>query len=340
VRRPAAAVTLAAALFAAVGCDAPPPTGTGAIDNVLESIDAGEIRAHMSFLADDLLEGRAAGTRGYRLAARYVAAELESLGAEPRGTDENEPYYQLVPLRSANVVAEETSITVRRASGTSRTLRFGDDFIVSPSFRETSVRTRAGLTFAGYGIEAPELARNDYEGLEVSGRIVVVLSGAPESFGSTERAVYSSTETKAQTALDRGAVGILQVLSAVDQRRLSWAVLRERSGGPSMRWLDPDTGGPSGASSQLSLSGAVSTKVAEEWFRDTPFDPSSPFGVDSDGPDGFDLDIEIDATVASAFEDIDSPNVVGRVPGTDEALSSEHVVLTAHLDHVGRGSAQ
>ena len=186
------------------------------------TIRAEAIRAHMGFLADDLLEGRDTGSRGYRIAARCVASAFEGVGLEPAGDDGS--FFQQVPLRSATLDAEKSSVTLIKGTHRRR-LELGRDVLLSPPFRETESTLRAPLVFAGYGVAAPELGQDDYEGLDVEGKVVVVLSGAPSRFPSTERAVYSSREEKAAEALRRGATGLLMVFTDTDTARIPWTFL-------------------------------------------------------------------------------------------------------------------
>ena len=133
------------------------------------------IEAHVRYLASDLLEGREAGTRGYDLAAGYVASQFQQLGLRPAGTS----YLQPVPLRATWLVRSGAGMSVRSRSGRSIRLVLGRDYIVWSSPTRESSRVNAAAVFAGYGIDAPAFKHNDYEGLDVSGRIVVVLFGIP-----------------------------------------------------------------------------------------------------------------------------------------------------------------
>jgi len=296
----------------------------------MDTIRAPAIRAHMSFLADDLLEGRDTGTRGYRIASRYVAAQLEAMGLEPAGDDGS--FFQSVPLRSSTIDATESSLTLID-DGRPRPLRIGKDFLLAPPFRETEARVRGELVFAGYGVSAPELDYDDYDGLDVTGKVVLQLSGAPSRFESTERAYYSSRETKAAEAVRRGALATLTIFTPTDAARIPWAFLERAMMAPSMRWLDPATGEPSGASAALGASGVLSREAATELFRETGHPLSEIF--DQTEPPRFELSDSVTLRAVGRHEDIESPNVVARRQGTD--LGDEVVVYSAHLDHVGIG---
>ena len=311
---------LASALLLSWSCA---PSLPEAAAEALASIQPAELRAHMSFLADDLLEGREAGTRGYDIAARYVAAELEAMGLEAAGDDGS--FFQMVPLRRATLDEHESSLTIVY-DGQPRPLRFGEDFVLDAPFRERQSRVRAPLVFVGYGVSAPELDWDDYAELDVENKVVLLLSGAPSQFRSTERAYYSSRETKAKEAVARGATGILTVMTPTDAARFPWSRLREAARAPSMRWLDPATGEPWGASVPR---GTLSRETAEDLLS------ASLSVLESAEPGGRELPQTVILRAVGQHEDLASPNVAARLGGTD--LADEIVVYSAHLDHVGFG---
>src|SRR5579863_6888265 len=137
-----------------------------------------EFRAHMGFLADDLLEGRGTGQRGHEIAARYVAAQFESIGLKPAGADGT--YFQRVPLREIHVDGEKCALAIRGSGGAS-TLKWGDDFVMFREHAGTMDEDSldAPLIFAGYGVRTPDGSYDDYAGSDVRGKIVVLLFGAP-----------------------------------------------------------------------------------------------------------------------------------------------------------------
>ncbi len=160
----------------------------------------------MSFLADDLLEGRESGTRGYDIAANYVASQYALMHVKPAG--DNGTYLQQVPLtayRSAN----EGGVSFTGADGKSSALVFGEDYLPSAQARQAETSITAPLVFVGYGLVAPERGRDDYAGLDVKGKIVVMLSGAPSGLQTEIRAHYSNVNVKRAEAARRGAVGVL-----------------------------------------------------------------------------------------------------------------------------------
>ena len=135
------------------------------------------LKAHIKFLADDLLEGRGTGARGGEIAAKYIAAQLEAVGA--KGAGENGSFFQ--PVSLVGVKADPgTVLTISGASG-SESFKFADDFVAFTGAQTESVDVDADLVFVGYGINAPEQKWNDYKGADTDyrGKILVMLVNDP-----------------------------------------------------------------------------------------------------------------------------------------------------------------
>src|ERR1700744_82243 len=137
------------------------------------NIDPEKIRAHVRFLANDLLEGRGPGTRGGQLAAEYIATQFALAGARPAG--ENGTYFQKVPLMAVHTEVDKTSFTLVPATGAPIHLKYGDDYLTKDQTGATNVDIDAPIVFVGYGIDAPEYQWNDYAGVDVKGKILVII---------------------------------------------------------------------------------------------------------------------------------------------------------------------
>jgi hypothetical protein len=288
----------------------------------------------MLFLADDLLEGRAPGTRGYDLAARYVAAQFEALGLEPAGSEGS--YYQPVPLRRIRLIPEHSGVDLVRGDER-RELELFEEFVMFGHVTHLESQVEAPLVFAGYGVTAPDLDYDDYVRTDVSGKIVVLLPGAPPRFPSAERAHFSSIELKQANAARRGAVGILMARTQDVERMFPWRALARISRTWSMRWLSPD-GVPNNARPELRGQGVLSTEMSAWLFLGAAksFDEAVAAAQQSH-PQAFPLDARASIRMASRHENFESPNIVGLLRGSDPSLAHEFVVYTAHLDHEGIG---
>ena len=303
-------------------------------DIALESILPNAIRAHVRFLANDLLEGRGTGTRGYQLAANYVAAHLEAAGLDPAGSDGT--YFQYVNFRTAELVPRESSLTIFR-DGVAHVLEYKTHYLLSADLARTRSRVRAPLVFAGFGVTAPELDHDDFAGINVHNKIVVLLSGAPARFPHNERAYFSSIRLKLENAASHGAVGVLTIQSLVDRKRRPWSSLVRRSGFASMRWLDKENE-PVGVEKAILAAGQLSPTGAETVFENAPQGLEEILSLAENADyQLFDLALEAELDISTLHESITSPNVIGQRLGSDPKLRDEYVVYSAHLDHVGIG---
>ena len=322
--------------FASLALAGPPAPGAppSALRRALTGIRGDSLRAHMSFLADDRLEGRGTGTRGYELAAAYMASQLEAAGLEPAGTGGT--WYQPVPFRRMERDRSESGLVLLR-EGREEPLGYDVDVILGYDPVHERANVTAALAFAGFGVTAPELGYDDYAHVDVRGKIAVILSGGPPAFPSEQRAYHSSSLIKTRTAVARGAIGILTVRTPVDEGRGPWARTVNQSKLPGMRWLDPQ-GVPNESYPQIEVTATLSRGGARALFADSPVPLERVFAAaDSSRAQGFDLPVRVRAWTRTRHSRVESPNVLGLLRGSDPRLRDEVVVLTTHLDHLGIG---
>ncbi len=300
----------------------------------MEELRKEPFRAHMAFLADDLLEGRGTGKRGHEIAARYVAAQFEAMGLKPAGQDGT--YYQRVPLREITVEPDKCALTVGE-NGSASQLKWGDDFIMRGSVVSPDASIEASVVFVGYGVWTPDGRYDDYTGVDVKGKIVALLNGAPPSLPSELRAHLSTQREKFRNARDHGAVGVLGLRSPKSEKSLPWPRVVIGAGFPAMRWLGPD-GLPGESFPEIQVSAVLSQAASEKLFQHAPKSWADVLrDADASKPQGFPLPVTARMRVVSHHEAITSPNVVAVLPGSDPKLSQEYVVYTAHADHLGIG---
>ncbi|GJL95889.1 MAG: aminopeptidase [Hyphococcus sp.] len=292
------------------------------------------LEADVRYLADDLLEGREAGTRGYDLAARYVAERYRAIGLEPGGPDGS--YYQQVPMREVRA-ADPTGGTLT-LSGANAPAAFvkGEDYLVGSSAKAAEAVVEAPMVFVGFGLVAEEYDRDDFAGLDVDGKIVVYLPGAPKFLGSEERAHYSSTTS--QRASERGAVGTIRLYTPDREKRFSFSrIAHYLATSTGMSWMKED-GTPFSQTPNIKAGATVSLKGAEALFANAPTQWAEIVTAleDEQGDvKGFDMNMTGRLETSSIHRALSSPNVVGVMRGSDPKLRDEYIVLTGHLDHVG-----
>ena len=302
-----------------------PPTAAVA------GITADRMRAHMSFLADDLLEGRGTGTRGYDDAAQYVAEQMQALGLEPGGRG---GYLQPVPFLRGEVQLTQCAFELRRGND-SVPLEVGRDVLLSPDYLRPKWTTEAGLVFVGYGVSAPEMGYDDYGGIDVRGKVLVSFRGAPPRFPNNERAYYSNGLVKDQMAAAHGAIGVLQIQKPDDEARAPWERNMRQSKLPGFRWVD-DGGAPSNVQAGIELAGSLSHSAETRIFEGSGQTyEQAVVAAESSLVQSLPLAWNVKAVRVTKHSPASSPNVVGVLRGSDPRLRDECVVVSAHLDHLG-----
>lgn len=295
------------------------------------------LRAHVKFLADDLLEGRGTGARGGLLAAKYIAAQFEALGLEPAATDRT--YFQHVEMIGLKP-DPATKLEVKSSSG-SVELRFGDEFVAGSEVEQTEIPINTDVIFAGYGIQAPEFNWDDYKGLDVRGRIVILMvndppatAAEPNLFGGRALTYYGRWTYKFEEAARRGAAGVI-LIHTNESAGYGWNVVRSSWSGERFGLL------PDESTTALKLKSWVTEDAARKLvqlagqnldqlrqaaqtreFRPMP------------------LNVRVETTMKNMVRHVRAPNVAGILRGSDAALKNEFVVYSAHWDHLGVGPGQ
>jgi hypothetical protein len=309
-----------------------------ALDVASKAIRPEEIRAHIRFLSDSLLTGRAPGTPGYDIAAHYVATELEGMGLHPAVSGN---WYQPVPLEKAVTDAAASSFTMT-INGKEQKLTDAKDYVLStwfasPAGKESKAESdvAAPVVFVGFGVTAPDQKYDDYAGLDVHGKIVVGIYGAPSSFPSTERAYYSDGVVKAKNAVAHGAIGVIGISLPEDWKRFPWDWIVTQVQMGEMHWLDQE-GVPHDFFPGIRGSAALSEQGAATLFANAPKTLEQVFATArSSKPQAFALPVSAHIHTVAVESLIHSPNIVAELKGSDPALRDQYVVYTAHVDHLG-----
>ncbi|HEV2867338.1 MAG TPA: M28 family metallopeptidase [Allosphingosinicella sp.] len=297
--------------------------------------DAAGIRAHMAFLADDLLEGREAGTRGDALAQLYIAARFSAARLTPAG--DHGGYLQPFRVRGTQLDRDSVRFAVTGARG-ARTFRNGGDVALFGDPVETDQRIDAPVVFAGYGIVAPERGIDDYRGLEVRGKVVAVLGGPPAFLPPAEAAHYGSTDQQRLTAEAHGAIGVIHLWTPALEQRFAFAGLESLLGRTDLNWIGPD-GRASvvapGVRLRAFTRGAATEALLEGGARSWPELLAE---ARTRSPRGFALPARVSVARRSRHDDrLTTANVAALLEGSDPRLRGEVVVVSAHFDHVGIG---
>ncbi len=295
----------------------------------MNGIDAENIRAHVKFLADDLLEGRGTGQRGGDLAAAYMATQFALYGLQPAGDEGT--YLQHVPLVGVTTLPQSTFELVP-GKGQPISLKYLDQYVATDETQEPSSDLDSQIVFVGYGIEAPEFNWNDYKDTDVRGKVLLMLVNEPSStdpnfFAGKALTYYGRWTYKFEEAARKGAAGVI-LIHETTMASYGWDVVRNSwSGENSYLQLD----GPvlkvaswvqfSVAKQLAELSGKNLDELMEQAksrnFRPVP------------------LSAKLKAHMVNKVRPFTSSNVLAMLPGTDPQLRNEAVVYTAHYDHLG-----
>lgn len=295
-------------------------------------IEGSRIAPHVKLLSSDLLEGRGVGLRGGQLSVAYLESQFAVAGLKPGG--DNGTYLQKVPLRTVEVApGAELSAA---AGARSVSFRWLDDFVGTSHTQQSAADFDTEAIFVGHGIVAPEYDWNDYKGVDVKGRTVVMFTNEPPSddpkfFKGKALTYYGRWTYKYEEAARQGAVAAI-LIHTTPTASYGWQVLRangrpqpqirRKAGDPALSlaaWVTTEAGNQ--------MLGLVGHNV-EEMLKaaDTRGFQASPLGK-----------LKVRGKFSFKVEDIETHNVVGVVPGGDAKLAAEAVVFSAHWDHLGIG---
>ncbi|WP_295802291.1 M20/M25/M40 family metallo-hydrolase [uncultured Microbulbifer sp.] len=292
---------------------------------------ASRIEADVRFLASDLLEGREAGTRGYDLAAAYVAERLRAIGLEPGVGDS---YLQQVPLVEFEPASENYGELTIMRDGVPIDLVQGVDYAVLPNVMSRSSEVEGPLVFVGQGIDSPFFGRNDYKGLDLKGKIAVYFISTDPTLPSEEAAHFRRMILG--NVSDRGAVGALTLYTPGFEKIIAFEKLAKMVKSDSrMRWLE-DNGTPHEMAPNIKAGAFLSDTVGEKLFAYGDLSWESILEKIKTGEvPSFDMEITARIKTESRHRNLFSHNVVGVLPGSDPKLRNEFVLVTGHLDHEG-----
>ena len=285
------------------------------------------MKADIAFLADDKLEGRNAGERGYDLAAAYVAARFASIGLQPAI---NGSWYQQVPMVETKLGPSGARVII---GGTS--FANGGEVLMGPSATDPRQSITAPVVFAGYGMYDPARGIDDFEGLDVRGKIVATLSGFPKGMASDIGAHLASEKGKA--AEKHGAIGTIGIMTPTAEKVFAWKRRAEYHDVPGMTWV-ANNGTPYSSAPGIRTGASLNTPAAEALFKGAPTTLKAVLDeAERDGgrPKGFALAQQVTLERESTTRRLTSPNVVAVLPGSDPKLKNEYVVVMGHLDHDG-----
>jgi Zn-dependent M28 family amino/carboxypeptidase len=294
-------------------------------------IDASRLRAHVAFLADDLLEGRAPATRGGDLAARYVATQFALAGLQPAG--ESGTFFQPVEIVETDVDPSFVLHARGGRRGGDLQLAYAREVVAFTGRKSPTVDAKGELVFVGHGIVAPEFRWNDYEGANVNGKIALIMVNEPapteeepQLFDGRALTYYGRWTYKFEEAARQGALGAI-LIHTTESATYPWQVVEGSWTGP--QYAIPARPGDPSLALKAWVADEAARKLVALGGRDLDelratamsrrFEPV-PLGV------------EVSGTIEQRVARRSSPNVIGVLPGLN---TEEAIVYTAHYDHLG-----
>ncbi|HYU46289.1 MAG TPA: M28 family metallopeptidase [Terriglobales bacterium] len=284
---------------------------------------------HIKVLADDKLEGRDTGSRGEREAQKYAVERLKNAGAEPAGSD---GFYQPVKFVSRQIVEKDCSLTLIR-DGKREPLALGEDAIIGTRIMPAP-EVEAPLVFAGYGLKVPEKNYDDFAGIDVRGKIVVIFSGSPSEIPGALASHYQTAAERWKVLRAAGAVGTVTLMNPASMD-IPWSRIALNRAHPTMDLDYAEFNETEGAK----LAVTINPASAEKLFVGSghTFEEVAALGKERKAMPRFPLTTSIAAKTKVEVTQVESANLVAQFPGADPVLKDEYVVLSAHLDHIGIG---
>jgi Zn-dependent M28 family amino/carboxypeptidase len=284
---------------------------------------------HVKVLAADDMEGRETGSEGLRKAAAYIVEQLKKDGLQPAGVN---GFYQPVKLVSRQIDESASSLTLVR-KGAKEPLALGQDAFFSTR-APLAPEVDAPMVFVGYGLRVPEKNYNDYAGLDLKGKIAVLISGSPADMPSALASHYQSTAERYKALLEAGVVGLISIQNPASMD-IPWSRMTLARKRPSMALADPELDDTRG----MGLLVIFNPAQADKLFQDSghSFGELAALAKDRQPLPRFPLAANLHAQAKVIQKDVESANVVARLPGSDPNLRDQYVVLSSHMDHLGIG---
>ncbi len=315
------------ALLAAQGQSSLPASAQKA----MSAIDAEKIRATVKYLSDDKLQGRGTGQKGGDMAADWIAAQFKSYGLLPAG--DGDSYFQNIRFFGVTTDPKQTQFAFVPKSGAPVTLKFADDYVANDQTHSEKSEIDAPLVYVGYGIHAPEYNWDDYKGVDVKGKVLLMLVNEPPSddpnfFKGRALTYYGRWTYKYEEAARRGAVGVV-LIHKTEMASYGWEVVRNSWGGESS--LLEEEKDP-----KLKSAGWIQLEVARKLAQSAGMDLDKMLqDANSRSFKPVELPVRVKETIVSHVRPFASRNVVAKVKGSDPQLAQQAILYSAHYDHLG-----
>ncbi len=295
-----------------------------------QSFDGKSWWEYVRVLAADDMEGRETGSNGLRKAAAYIVEQLKNDGLQPAGSS---GFYQPVKLVSRQIDEAGSTLALVRDSK-DQPLVLGEDAMFNTR-ADLAPKVDAPLVFVGYGLRIPEKNYDDFSGLDLKGKVAVIITGSPSEMPSALASHYQSMAERAKALREAGAVGLISIPNPASMD-IPWSRMTLARARPSMALADPSLNDSQGIKLLVVFNPADADKLFEG-SSSYKFQQLADLAKDRKPLPRFALASGIKARAKVIHKDVESENIVAKLPGTDPTLKDEYVVLSAHMDHLGIG---
>ena len=300
------------------------------IEEVQKRVSESTLRAHIRFLSDDLLEGRGPATQGDALTQLYLETQFQSLGLEIAPAVGS--YRQVFPMLGLTSEPEKRW-QFKTAKGDSIGLDYFKDFIAVAGRPESRISIEdAELVFVGFGIQAPEFQWDDFKGVDLKGKILVMMNNDPEEdpdlFAGSKRLYYGRWDYKYESAARQGAAGAI-IIHTDSSAGYPFSVIQTSWTGEEFELRD--SSGP-----RMDMKGWMTESATRELIRSGGLDLDQlRMQAQDRGFKPVPLGLRLSTSIGCVARERVTANVLGVLPGSDPKLSDQYVVFMAHHDHIG-----
>ncbi|SFD75527.1 M28 family peptidase [Massilia yuzhufengensis] len=309
-----------------------PAHAAGAAKSQVATVKEAPLRAHLAFLSSDAVEGRGTGQRGGELTVTYLETQAAAIGLQPGA---NGSFRQPVKIAGVRSLPEKSSIGVV-AGGQPLPLQFGADWVWGPGDAKADHTLDAEMVFVGYGINAPEEGWDDFKGLDVKGKVIVMMvndpaptAAEPKRFNGAGLTYYGRWTYKLEEAARQGAAGVLLIHTDASAS-YGWSVV-QNSWAAAERFQLAE--GKLGTGLQGWMTDATARKLFAAGGQDLD---KLRAAAESKDFKPVVLNARVKGEARAEVRSLNEFNVAGIVPGTDPKLKDELVVYSAHWDHMGK----
>jgi Zn-dependent M28 family amino/carboxypeptidase len=301
-----------------------------AAEQAMAAIDPEKIRAHVKFLANDLLEGRGTGARGGDIAAEYIATQFALYGLHPAG--DNGTFMQKVPMVGI-ATQDDTTFTLIPGKGEAMSLHNRTDFVAMDETTHPQDEVDAPIVWMGYGIDAPEFDWDDYKDADVKGKVLLMMVNQPPSddpkfFNVGTLTYYGRWTYKFEEAARKGATGVI-LIHKTDMASYGWNVVRNSWSGERAYLRDDPA-------PKLKVASWIQLDIAQKLARACGMNLDDMMAAaQKRGFKAVPLSARLKAHMVSRIRPFDTNNVIAKLPGSDPRLKDQAISYSAHYDHLG-----